>query len=179
MRKTCLLVFMLMVPCLAAFAGQQDQSSAAVSSGGQPPAASAATPAQPIAATNTAARLHVYRQHRYAGSALAPSIAVDGKPVARVGNGRRVTIKLTPGSHTISSDDKSSSIAIDAKPGQDYYIRVDEETGFWKGHGRLTLVMAEQGSAEYKLQKPIEPDREIVKEMIEDDAEAAPLGKSN
>ena len=95
-------------------------------------------------------------------------IAMDGTQVARVGNGRRVTIKLAPGPHTIASDDKSSSIAIDAKAGQDYYIRVDEETGFWKGHGRLTLVMPEQGSAEYKLEKPIEPNRETAKELIDD-----------
>jgi hypothetical protein len=91
---------------------------------------------------------------------------VDGHRVARVGSGRRVTIKLTAGSHSISSDDKSSSIVLDAKAGQEYFIRIDEETGFWKGHGRLTLVVPEQGSPEYKLQKPIEPDRVFAKELI-------------
>jgi len=63
---------------------------------------------------------------------------------------------------------------VDAKSGQDYYIRVDEEAGFWKGHGKLTMLMPEQGSAEYKLQKPVEGDRRLAKEMIEDDVETTP-----
>jgi len=129
-------------------------------------------PAQASSGSSDAACLHVYRQRRYTGSALAPSIYVDDRQIARVGNGRRVTIRLTPAAHTMRSDDKSSAISLDTKAGQDYYIRVDEETGFWKGHGRLTLVLPEQGAAEYKLQKPIEEDRKINKELILGDSEA-------
>jgi len=120
------------------------------------------------------AHLRVYRARRYAGSGLAPSIYVDDRQVARVGNGRRVSIKLSPGTHTIRSDDKSSAVSVDAKEGQVYFVRVDEETGFWKGHGKLTMLLPEQGSAEYKLQKPIEEDRKIKKDAIEEDAEAPP-----
>ena len=119
------------------------------------------------------AYLRVYRARRVVGSALAPSIVVDGKQIVRVGNGRRATIKLSPGSHSIGSDDKSSSISLEAKSGQEYFVRVDEEPGMWKGHGKLTLLAAEQGSAEYKLQKPVEEDRKVAKEMIEDDTDAA------
>jgi len=128
----------------------------------------------PQAAPGDVAHLHLYRHHKYAGSALAPSIYVDDKAVARIGSGRRITIRLTPGPHSIRSDDKSSAISVDAKSGQDYYIRVDEEAGFWKGHGKLTMLMPEQGSAEYKLQKPVEGDRRLAKEMIEDDVETTP-----
>jgi Protein of unknown function (DUF2846) len=139
-----------------------------------------ATPATPAApAATDPALLHVYRARRYAGSALSPSIYLDDKQIARVGSGRRVTIRLTPGAHTIRSDDKSSAISLDAKSGQDYYIRVDEETGFWKGHGKLTLLLPEQGAAEYKLQKPVEPDRRINKELIVEDSETAPGGPKN
>jgi len=120
------------------------------------------------------ARLRVYRQRRYVGSGLAPSIYVDEKQVARVGNGRRVTIRLAPGPHSIHSDDKSSSISLDVKAGQEYYIRVDEETGFWKGHGKLTLMMPEQGAPEFKLQKSVEEDRKFAREMIEEEPQAAP-----
>lgn len=113
--------------------------------------------------------LHVYRHRRYVGSALAPSIYIDDKQIARVGNGRRFTAKLTPGTHSVRSDDKSSAVSIDVKPGQDYYIRIDEETGMWKGHGKLTLLMAEQGKPEYALSKPVEPDRRMAKDMLLDD----------
>jgi hypothetical protein len=117
--------------------------------------------------------LHVYRQRRFAGSALAPSIYVDDQQVARVGNGRRFTAKLTPGTHGIRSDDKSSFVLLDVKPGQDYYIRIDEEIGAWKGHGKLTLLQAEQGKPEYALVKPVEPERRIAKDMLEDDSETS------
>jgi hypothetical protein len=161
----------MLVLCTGLFAQPQNLATAS-----QNPAApqSQASPARTAApSAGDAACLRVYRQRRYAGSALAPSIYVDDKQVARVGNGRRVSIRLTPGPHTIRSDDKSSAIALEAKMGQDYFVRIDEATGFWKGHGRLTLVLPEQGTAEYKLQKPIEEDRKIEKEMICDEPKEA------
>jgi hypothetical protein len=59
------------------------------------------TPAQPAAAApakpaSEFAYLRVYRQKRFTGSALAPSIYVDDKQIARVGNGRRFTMRLLP-----------------------------------------------------------------------------------
>jgi hypothetical protein len=131
------------------------------------------------ASTPEVAHLRVYRQRRYMGSALAPSIYVDDRQVTRVGNGRRCTIKLSPGPHSIRSDDKSSAISLDVKGGQEYFVRVDEETGFWKGHGKLTMLAPEQGGAEYKLQKPVEEERKIAKEMLEDDAAAADPKKND
>jgi len=185
MAKTNLVGCVLVLCAIVAFA-RQSQDANANNGPAQPPQTEAKpVPSAPAAAAATSpmpatemAHLRVYRQRRYVGSGLAPSIFVDGKQVARVGNGRRVTIKLTVGSHTIASDDKSSAISIDAKAGQDYYVRVDEATGFWKGHGKLTLLMPEQGSAEYKLQKPIESDRRIVPDMIEEDAETTPPEKT-
>jgi Protein of unknown function (DUF2846) len=118
--------------------------------------------------------VHVYRQRRFVGSALAPSIFVDDQQVARVGNGRRFTARLMPGMHGIRSDDKSSSISLDVKPGQDYYIRIDEEPGAWKGHGKLTLLQSEQGKPEYALVKPIEPERRLAKDMLEEESETSP-----
>lgn len=124
----------------------------------------------PAATTPGAALLRVYRQRRYAGSALAPSIYVDDRQIARIGNGRRISVKLLPGTHSIRSDDKSSAISVDAVTGQEYFVRVDEAMGFWKGHGKLTMLLPEQGSAEYKLEKPVEEDRKIARDLIEDDA---------
>ena len=113
------------------------------------------------------ARLHVYRPPEFAGSALFPSIYVDGRQVVRVGNGRCVTIRLTPGSHNIKSDDKGSAITLDARAGQDYFVRVDEVQGMMKGKGKVTMVPAEQGAFEYNLQRPIEANRVVAAEMVE------------
>jgi hypothetical protein len=157
--------------CLAAFSLVRLRAQATNSS--PAPTADTAGSTEKADAASGPAYLRVYRARRVVGSALAPSIVVDGKQVVRVGNGRRATIKLSPGAHAIGSDDKSSSISLDAKSGQEYFVRVDEEPGMWKGHGKLTLLAAEQGSPEYKLQKPVEEERKIAKEMIEDDTEAA------
>jgi Protein of unknown function (DUF2846) len=134
--------------------------------------------APPTAASESSqtAHLRIYRQRRYLGWNLAPSIYVDDQQVVRVGNGSRVSIRLAAGPHSIRSDDKSSAIALDAKAGQEYFVRVDEETGFWKGHGRLSMLLPEQGGAEYKMQKPLEDDRRIANDLIEEDA-ATPSAK--
>lgn len=177
MKSTCVLGFLLLVfPSLISGQTTSSTSQSATAAAALPGAAAPATGASTGASDGSC--LRVYRQRRYAGSALAPSIYVDEQQIARVGNGRRVSIRLTPGSHTIRSDDKSSAISLDVKPGQDYFVRVDEATGFWKGHGRLTLVLPEQGSAEYKLEKPIEEDRKVAKEMIVNEADGDPGSKN-
>jgi len=86
-----------------------------------------------------------------------------------VSNGSRVTIKLSPGAHSIRSDDKSSAIALDAKTGQEYYIRVDEVMGMPKSHGKLLMMTPEQGGPEYKLEKPLEDKHKIARDMIQDE----------
>jgi Protein of unknown function (DUF2846) len=115
------------------------------------------------------AHLRVYRQRRGINSTFMPSIFVDDKQVLRIGNGTRCTIKLSPGSHSIRSDDKSSAISLDVKGGQEYFIRVDEVMGVPKSHGKLTMMSPEQGGPEYRLQKPLEEKHRLIKDMIEDE----------
>jgi uncharacterized protein DUF2846 len=134
---------------------------------GPAPTAVAPGASSTVAAAPQIARLRVYRQPQFAGSALFPSIYVDGRQVARVGNGRRVTIKLIPGSHYIKSDDNGSAITLDVKVSQDYYLRVDKVQGMMKGKGKVTLVSSEQGAPEYNLQRPIEENRVVAPEMVE------------
>jgi hypothetical protein len=135
------------------------------------PESAAVKESKPADSAPQIAYLHVYRHRRYVGSGLAPTISVDLTKVARVGNGRRFTARLQPGTHTVRSDDKSSAVTIDAKAGEHYYVRIDEEAGFWKGHGRMTLLMPDQGKAEYPMQKPVEDDRRFAKDMLEVEAD--------
>lgn len=124
-----------------------------------PAATDAAKPAQnePAASapsSDAKATLYVYRPRRYAGSALKPSVYSDDTELARLENGRFFVAKLAPGSHTIRSNDKASGVALDMKAGTNYYVRIDIEAGAWKGHGKLTLVLPEQGQYEVKQVKP-------------------------
>jgi len=113
------------------------------------------TTSEAVPGTFAVANLYFYRHRRYEGAALKPSVYVDDKELARMDNGRFFVARLEPGKHSIRSNDKSSGVDIDMKAGTDYYVRVDMQTGFWKGHGRLTLVMPEQGSYEVKQTKPL------------------------
>jgi hypothetical protein len=127
------------------------------------------------AATNSDfAHVRVYRPKLLPGSGFNPSIFVDDKEVFRLANARRCSVKISPGPHTVSSDDKSSRIQIDAKGGQEFYISVQElPGGFLKGRGKLTLVAIEQGKPEYQLEKPLDDDKKVAKDMIEDDADSS------
>jgi hypothetical protein len=130
------------------------------------------------ASSSDSAHVRVYRPKLLPGSGFNPSIYIDDKEVFRLVNARRCSIRISPGPHTISSDDKSSRIQIDAKGGQEFYISVQElPGGFLKGRGKLTLVANEQGKPEYQLAKPLDDDKKVARDMIEEDADApAPAG---
>jgi hypothetical protein len=126
----------------------------------KPPAESAAQ--APTAHTATAAEgkatLYVYRHRRFEGAALKPSVYIDDRELARIENGRYFVAKIEPGKHSIRSNDKASGVEINMKAGTEYYIRVDMQTGFWKGHGRLTMILPEQGEYEVKQTRPANDD---------------------
>ena len=124
------------------------------------------------ASSSDSAHVRVYRPRLLPGSGFNPSIFVDDKEVFRLPNARRCSVRISPGPHTISSDDKSSRIQVDAKAGQEFFISVQElPGGFLKGRGKLTLVANEQGKPEYKLEKPLDEDKKVAKDMIEEDAD--------
>jgi hypothetical protein len=121
--------------------------------------------------SSDSAHVRVYRPRLLPGSGFNPSIFVDDKEVFRLVNARRCSVRISPGPHTITSDDKSSRIQVDAKAGQEFYISVQElPGGFLKGRGKLTLVANEQGKPEYQLAKPLDDDKKVARDMIEEDA---------
>lgn len=99
--------------------------------------------------------IYFYRTKQYAGSGLEPTVYCDDKELARMDNGRYFGVSLDPGKHTCRMGDKQTGFEIDMKPGQEYYARITIEAGFWKGHGRLTLMQNEQGAFEIKKVKPL------------------------
>jgi hypothetical protein len=157
--------YVLICTALTVAAGaQRVQPPAPVPSESSQPAAEASRPAP--SAPGGKASLYVYRHRRFEGAALKPSVYVDDKELARIENGRYFVVKLEPGKHSIRSNDKASGVEFNMKPGAEYYIRVDMQTGFWKGHGRLTMILPEQGEYEVKQTKSANDadvkDRELV-----------------
>ena len=99
--------------------------------------------------------VYIYRYKQFTGSALEPAVYVDEKKVAAMDNGRYFKVVVPAGKHSFTSNDKQSGVEIELKNGEEYYIRVDLVTGFWKGHGRLTMIQKEQGTFEIKKLKPM------------------------
>jgi hypothetical protein len=100
--------------------------------------------------------VHFYRYKQFTGSALEPAVLCDDKEVAKMDNGAYFLALLEPGKHVLQSNDKQSGIEMEFKAGEEYYVRVEIATGFWKGHGRLVMVPKEQGSFEIKKLKPLQ-----------------------
>ena len=103
--------------------------------------------------------IYFYRTKQYAGSALEPSVYCDDKELARMDNGRYFGVALVPGKHTCRMGDKQTGFELDMKAGEEYYARITLEAGFWKGHGRLTLMQKEQGAFEVKKVKLLGADK--------------------
>jgi hypothetical protein len=119
-------------------------------------------------AQSSKATVYVYRYKQFVGSALAPSIYCDGTELARMENGRYFTASVAPGKHSFTSNDKQSGIDLDAKAGEEYFIRVEIAPGFAKGHGRLILVPREQAGYELKSDKlkPLDESKVANKDAV-------------
>jgi hypothetical protein len=105
------------------------------------------------------ATIYFYRIKQFAGSGLEPSVYCDDKELARMDNGRYFGVTLEPGKHTCRMGDKQTGFEIVLEAGEEYYGKVTLEVGFWKGHGRLTLVQKEQGAFELKKVKLLGADK--------------------
>ena len=104
-------------------------------------------------AQSRGASLVIFREGHFTGSALKPSIYLDGREVARVKNGTYFTMQLEPGQHTLNSSAKHQPpLAIEVKPGETSYVQMIVVAGTWRGAGRLIPVPPDDGrSAVAKL----------------------------
>jgi hypothetical protein len=129
-------------------------ANAAAAPGGAsaPTVAPGSVSAAPVAADaeQSQATIYFYRPHRFVGSALKPSVFVDSTNVGRMRNGDSIKFSVAPGTHAVYSNDKSTGLSLEAKPGQTYYVRIDIQVGAFKGHGGITLMDPQQGSYEIK-----------------------------
>jgi hypothetical protein len=112
------------------------------------PVATATPPTTSVAPASEQATIYFYRPKRYEGYGLKPSVFVDETKAGTMHNGSSVKVSVTSGSHRIYSTDKSTGLDLNAKPGETYYVRIDIQTGFWKGHGGVTLVDPQEGKYE-------------------------------
>jgi len=92
----------------------------------------------------------IYRDSNFAGSALRPTVMLNGQDFVNIGNGRVFVGSFQPGHYVFQMDDKKSGTEVNLAAGQAVYMKVEIVPGFWKGGGRLTQVAPEQGAFEAK-----------------------------
>ena len=110
----------------------------------QAPADSAKPPANPTPADGDKAKdstIIFFRESHFNGSALKPSIYLDGKELDRMANGRWFSVHAEPGKHQLQSSAKNEpATVIETVAGQTTYVQLVILQGTWRGGGRLLQV---------------------------------------
>ena len=98
----------------------------------------------------------VYRPSKFVGSALKPSVYVDGYEAGRLENGRYISLRLVPGKHSFASSMKSEApLEMDVKPNDALYLEMVILPGNWRGGGRLIPVGQEDARNALLKLKPL------------------------
>jgi hypothetical protein len=98
----------------------------------------------------------VYRQGKYVGSALKPSVYVDGNEVGRLKNGRYLSLQLAPGKHNFESNQKEAALEVDVKSKDTVYLEMVILNGKFRMVGRLVPVAQEDGKNALLKFKPMD-----------------------
>jgi hypothetical protein len=129
-----------------------------------PTPAPAATPTPAPVPADTKATVHFYRYAAFQGWALKPALYCDGILLGYMKNGTYLDVKVPPGKHTVSTDDKQAGATLNMEPGKDYYFRTDIQVGFWRGYFVMTMVPPEQGKYDVSQLPPLD-SRDAVHEL--------------
>jgi uncharacterized protein DUF2846 len=122
----------------------------------------------------------VYRPGKYTGSALKPSVYVDGNQVARLGNGRYVSLQFPAGKHNFeSSMKKAAPLEVDVKPNETVYLEMVILTGNWRGGGRLIPVGQDEGKTALLKLKPSDEKQIAVAEVSPAPSQQEPAPTAN
>lgn len=103
---------------------------------------------EPVVA-NDSARIYFYRESSMVGSAIQPSVYLNGVAVGSAVPGGYFYVDRPAGDYEITTTtEKTETIKASLKPGDIRYVRLDIGMGVIVGHILPTLVMPEQGEAE-------------------------------
>ena len=96
-----------------------------------------------------AAVVYIYRPSHFGGSGVSYDVRANGVVVVTLYNGGYYPYFAQPGEVELSAKtEASSSVTLDIKAGQTYYVRGTVGVGFFVGHPRLEIVPAEVGEKE-------------------------------
>jgi hypothetical protein len=107
-------------------------------------------PFQPEAATpGDKALIYVYRDAGIMGGAVAYTVRINGVDVSKLPAAGYFPYRVAPGEVEVSAQTEAkSSVTIDAKAGQTYYVKGTIGVGFFVGHPHLVIVPPAVGAQE-------------------------------
>ena len=112
--------------------------------------------AQPDVDKSKDSTIVFFRESRFTGSALKPSIFVDGKEMDRLANGRWFSVHAEAGKHQLQSSAKNEpATVIETVAGETTYVQMVILTGTWRGNGRLLQVDAGDAQKVIAKLKPL------------------------
>lgn len=105
----------------------------------------------PEAATPTnRAAVYVYRPGSM-GAAISPNVQANGVPLSDLPAHGYFVYDAAPGELTLTAHtEATTSITVDVKAGETYYVKGSLGMGFFVGHPHLVVVTKEVGEAEIK-----------------------------
>jgi hypothetical protein len=89
-------------------------------------------------------QVYVYRDETM-GSAISMPVTVDGKMAGSTGPHSFFKFDLPAGSHTITSQDKESSLSLTTEAGKLYFVWQEVKMGAFSAGSKLQLVSEEKG----------------------------------
>lgn len=112
--------------------------------------------AQPDVDKSKDSTIVFFREGHFTGSALKPSIFLDGKEMDRLANGRWFSVHAEPGKHQLQSSAKNEpATVIETVAGETTYVQMVILTGNWRGGGRLLQVDAVEAQKVIAKLKPL------------------------
>jgi len=121
------------------------------------------------------AAVYVYRSPGLVGGALSPNVAANGVPLADLPSGGYFVYHAAPGEVELSArTEAKTSVTLDAKAGQVYYVKGSIGVGVFVGHPHLVIVTNDIGEREIKECKLV-PTRVPTAEAVA----AGPVKTSN
>ena len=104
------------------------------------------------------ATVYVYRPSGFAGAAISYTVAANGVDVSSLPSGGYFVYYAKPGENEFSAKtEASTSVTVDAKAGQTYYVKGTVGMGVFVGHPHLLQVTSDVGSQEIVKCKLVPP----------------------
>lgn len=113
-----------------------------------------------LSATDDGGIVYIYRLRMLQGAMRKMTLALDGKPLGYLQNGRYLALKLAPGAHRISDKKPEDNIEFTVEPSGTYYIRAEfAEAGLIAFNTRFSLSAQPTGESDIRRLKPGDSDQ--------------------